>query len=120
SVNALAEIAIVRLDDEATDRDHQHAGTVNWITAEITGNGRTTCKQTRKRTTRSPVHFMVLPSLSVSDLVSTIHFAWQRIRVLLHRCQGRFISTVPITQAGNPVCVCGHARHRKFIGEPVE
>ncbi len=29
-------------------------------TVEITGDGRTTCKQTRKRTTRPPVHFMVL------------------------------------------------------------
>ncbi len=37
SVNALPAIATVRLDDEATDRDHQHAGTVNWITLAITG-----------------------------------------------------------------------------------
>ncbi|SMP80091.1 hypothetical protein SAMN06265222_1443 [Neorhodopirellula lusitana] len=40
SVNVLAEIAIVRLDDEATDRDHQHAGTVNWITLRITRSAR--------------------------------------------------------------------------------
>ncbi|WP_283433376.1 hypothetical protein [Neorhodopirellula lusitana] len=31
SVNVLVETAIVRLDDEATDRDRKHAGTVNWI-----------------------------------------------------------------------------------------
>ncbi len=37
SVNVLVEIAIVRLDDEATDRDRQHEGTLNWITLAITG-----------------------------------------------------------------------------------
>jgi hypothetical protein len=39
-----------------------HSGDgIRWlsITLEITGNGRTTCKQTRTRTTRSPVHFVV-------------------------------------------------------------
>ena len=39
-------------------------------TAEITGDGRKTRKQTRKRTTRSPVHFMVLRAL-----VTTPHTA---------------------------------------------
>ena len=48
-------------------------------TVKITGDGRTTCKQTRERSTRPPVHFVV-PSLPARD-------------------QGRFVQSTDVNEA---------------------
>ena len=37
------------------------------ITVVISGDGRTTCKQTRKRTTRPPLNHMAMPRSSVAS-----------------------------------------------------
>ncbi|TWU48955.1 hypothetical protein Poly51_48590 [Rubripirellula tenax] len=56
----------IRFTIDVTNVASQLQGLVP-ITAVISGDGQTTCKQTRKRTTRPPLHHMVLSSSLFRD-----------------------------------------------------